>query len=403
MASSDSEQQRPDQEPAWLVSDLPWRVRWGLSFRMAMRMALHDRQQTIASVLGIAFAYVLVGQNLGSTGHYLDQGTAPVDAANADLWVVPPGDKSFLAGTGLLSFSAVHQASTTQGVEWAAPVVRGVSVIKTPSGTAELVTVIGAQAPDFRGGPFNIVKGERTALLKPNALFVEDTERDTLGGLNLGSTVEVGGHRARVEGLTWGLITIGGSLAFAEFDFARSILSVDSDRCSLVMVRLDGSVPAERVRDELATRIPDATVLTTLEYRNITRHYILFDAGLIGVILMGFFTGLTVGLAIVTLSTLSSVQQNLREFGTLKAIGATNADLRRLLIFQALAWSAVGAFLGAVLLCQVSWASRSARLNMVLDPLALAGLVPFVTVIAITAALLAIRRTSRVEPGSIFR
>ncbi|HVH44106.1 MAG TPA: ABC transporter permease [Labilithrix sp.] len=392
-----------EPEPAWLVSELPRGLRWSMMLRMAWRMALHDRQQTIAAVLGVAFAYVLVGQNFGSAGHYLDQATAYIDASEADLWIVPPGEKAFFATGSLLSTGALHQASVTPGVAWATPVVRGYSAIKTPNGGAENVIVIGVPAPALHGGPFSIIKGDSSALLKPNAIFVDDAEREKLGGLNLGSTVELGGHRAHVEGLTWGLLTILGSVVFAEYDFARSILEIDSDRLSIVMVRLDGSAGLLRVRDELRTRVPEAAILTTDEYWMLTRNFILYDAGLIGVIFMGLTIGLTVGLAIVALSMLSSVQQNLREFGTLKAIGATSADLRRLLIFQALGCSIAGSFIGAVVLCQLSWASRSPRLNMIIHPLTLWGLVPGVTIIAITAALVAVRRTSRVEPASVFR
>lgn len=393
-----------DGKPAWLVSELPRGLRWSTMLRMAWRMALHDRQQTIAAVLGVAFAYVLVGQNFGSAGHYLDQESAFIDAAGeADLWVVPPGEKAFVVAGTLLSTSAFHQASVTPGVEWAVPLVRGYAAIKTPSGGAVTVIVFGVPGPALHGGPFNLVAGERSALLKPDAIFIDDADRENLGGLNPGSTIEIGGHRAQIEGLTWGLLTVFGSCVFLEYDLARSVLEIDSDRVSAVMVRLDGSVELLRVRDELRARIPEATILTTEEYRTITHRFVLFDAGIIGIVLMGLGVGLTVGLAIVTLSMLSSIQQNLREFGTLKAIGATNSDIRRLLIFQALGYSIAGSFVGAVGLCELVWAARSARLNMIVHTWTLCGLVPFVTFIAVVAALLAIRRTSRVDPASVFR
>lgn len=391
------------QEPAWLVTEVPSRLRWATMFRTAWKMAIHDRQQTIAAILGVAFAYVLIGENLSASGHYVDQSSSYVDATEADLWLVPPGEKAFMIAGSLVPLSALHQAQVTPGVEWAAPVVRGFAGIKTPDGGVEQVIVVGAQGPLLRGGPFSLVKGVNTAILSPNAIIVEDANREKHGGLNIGTMVELGGHRAHVEGLTWGLMTTFGSYAFAEYDFARSILEIDSDRCSVVLVRLDGTVGIERVRAELRERVPDALVLTSEEYRKRSHDFILYDGGLIGIVFLGVLTGLTVGMAIVTLAMLSAVQQNLREFGVLKAIGATNSDLRRLLLVHAVLCSVVGSFVGAAALCQLAWVARTPRLIMMLPPAMLVALVPTMAFIAVASALLAIRRINRVEPASVFR
>lgn len=390
-------------EPAWLVSELPRALRWSVIFRTAWKMALHDRQQTIAAILGVSFAYVLIGANMATAGHYVGQASSYIDESVADLWIVPPSERTFALPGRLLSTNDLHQATVTPGVEWASPIARGYTAIKLPNGGLENIILIGVPVPDLRGGPFYMVKGDPSVLMKPDAIVIEDSDREKLGGLNLGSTVEVAGRRAQVEGLTWGLVTLFGPYAFAEYDFARSILEIDADRCSVVLVRLDGTVPLGRVREELRQRIPDAQILTKEEYRRKSRDFILYDAGLIGIISMGLGVGITVGLAIVTLAMLSAVQQNIREFGTLKAIGVTNADLRLLLLFHALGCSVIGAFLGAAFLCQICWASRTARLIMMLDPLLLWGLVPCVTLVAVVAALVAIQRISRVEPASVFR
>jgi putative ABC transport system permease protein len=366
-------------------------------------MAIHDRQQTIAAILGVAFAYILIGQNFCTVEHYISQSTAYLDAKPADLWIVPPGEKTFYVQAGLLSTSALHQARVTRGVDWATPIVRGYAALKTPNGGVENVIVVGSEGPDLRSGPFNLVKGDGSVIFRPNAITVDDDEREKLGGLNLGSTLELNGHRAEVEGITWGLVNPMGSFAFAEYDFARSMLEIDADRCSLVMVGLDGTVETTKVQADLQARIPDALVLTSKEYRGKGEHFILYDAGIVGFIFMGLGIGLTVGFAIVTLAMLSSVQQNVREFGTLKAIGATNSDLRRLILCHSVGVSIVGSFVGAVGLCQLAWASRSARLNMVVEPRILWGLIPCVSSVAIIAGLLAIRRISRVEPASVFR
>lgn len=390
-------------EPGWLKSSMAPGLRWTMMALIAFRMALHDGQKTVGAVLGVAFAYVLIGQNISTTNHYLDQATSFVDAADVDLWVVGPAATAVWAPSTVISTAALSSARVTPGVEWAEPLVYGASFIKLPDGGAQAVILIGTTAPKLRGGPYNIIKGQRLGLLRPNAIFLDDADREKLGGVNYGDHIEVNGHRAEVAGFTWGLVTLFGPFAFAEYDRARAILGTDSDRLNCVLVRVADPASLLRVQAELRSRIPEATVLTTTEFRDRTRHFILFDAGIIGILVMGIIIGVTVGLGIVTLSMLSSVQQNLREFGTLKAIGATNADLRRLIFLQALGYSVVGSFIGAVCLCQLAWGSRSARLIMIVEPVTLVALVPFVTGISVVAAMLAIRRVQRLEPASVFR
>jgi putative ABC transport system permease protein len=371
--------------------------------KVALRMAQHDRQKTIGAVLGIAFAYLLVGQNISTAWHYLAQATAYIDNSGADLWIAGPATKGMLSSGTLLPISALHQARVAPHVAWAEPIVKGAAWARLPDGGARSLILVGVTTPALRGGPFNLVEGDKSALLRPDAIIVDDVEREKLGGVNFGDTIEVNRHRARVEGFTWGLLSTFGAFAFAEYDNARSILDIDADRVSLVLVGVAPGASLERVKESLASRIPDVLVMTTPEFREVTNNFILFDAGIIGVLGMGIFIGFTVGLGIVTLAMTGAIQQNLREFATLKAIGATNGDLRRLVFIQAMGYSLAGSLVGAAVLSELAWLVRSPRLILMIHPLMLCGLVPFVTSIALIAAAVAIRRLERLEPASVFR
>lgn len=60
-------------------------------------------------------------------------------------------------------------------------------------------------------------------LNRPDTMIFEDSERETLGGLNLGSVREVNGRKITVGGFTWGLIPFGPSYAFADYELARAV------------------------------------------------------------------------------------------------------------------------------------------------------------------------------------
>jgi putative ABC transport system permease protein len=99
----------------------------------------------------------------------------------------------------------------------------------------------------------------------------------------------------------------------------------------------------------------------------------------------------------------SSVLDNLREFGTLKAIGCTNRDLSVLLVMQSTGFALIGSFAGLAIVSQLAGVIRSARLVMIV-PDALVVATPLVMlVLCLLASTLALARIRKLEPGMVFR
>src|SRR5207248_3724153 len=103
-------------------------------------------------------------------------------------------------------------------------------------GGTEQVQIVGVDLGMLKGGPWNIVAGRPRDLALPDAMFFEDSERERIGGLNLGSVRELNNHRVHVVGFTWGLIPFGPPYSFASFQLARELLKVEEHRVSFVMV-----------------------------------------------------------------------------------------------------------------------------------------------------------------------
>jgi putative ABC transport system permease protein len=99
----------------------------------------------------------------------------------------------------------------------------------------------------------------------------------------------------------------------------------------------------------------------------------------------------------------STVVDNMREFGTLKAIGATTLDLARLLWVQAALFGLLGSLIGLALITQIASATRSPNLAMQLPPLLL-GVTPlFMVGMCVVASGLALMRLRSLEPAMVFR
>jgi putative ABC transport system permease protein len=390
-------------DPRPILARASFFARWRIMARVGLRMALHDKMKFAAAMIGVVFAVLLSNQQAATFLGLLHRNTMFEENAGADIWIMP-GATEILQPGKLLSGSPLAQARGTPGVAWAEPILYGGATVSLPQGGSEQVQLIGSRGPRWKGGPFNLVAGSADALAQPDAMIFEDSDRAKLGGLNLGSVREVNGRRIHVVGFTWGLVPLGpSSYAFADFELARELMGTDSDQASFVLVGLEPGADPAKVRDALQARMTSERVATKEEFHRSLINYTVTKTP-IGIVLgSSSAVGLLVGFIMVALTMFSAVLDNLREFGTLKALGATTFDLVRLLWMQAIVYGALGAFVGVALVSRVASAARSAQLQMQLPPMLL--LVTFVVAIGmcIVASTIAVLRVRALEPAMVFR
>jgi len=373
---------------------------------LALRMMFYDKPKLIGTTLGVVFAVVLSAQQLGILFGLLQKNTMFVDNAEADVWVTPPGTNQLQPGKRLAE-SVLVTARTTPGVATASPLIYGTGSVQRPAGGSEPVTIIGLELPatadgPWLGGPWNIVAGDRRSLALPNAAFFEDARREKMGEVNFGSVREVNGYEVSVMGFTWGLLPFGPPYAFFEAKLARSLLGVGLEEQHFVLIRVAPGETPEAVAERLQARLPETRVMTRAAFHDSIVKTLLGEQ--LGVT-FGTSTafGLLIGFIIVALSMFSSVLDNIKEFGTLKAIGATSGDLSRLLVVQSVMYAVLGSFIGLGMVGFAAEGIRSASLAMIV-PLPLVIATPLVmTTLCVFASVLALRRVRKLEPGMVFR
>jgi putative ABC transport system permease protein len=370
--------------------------------RVGMAMMFHDRLKLVATLAGVFFAVVLSGQQAGIFLGLIQKSTMFVSHAGADIWIAPAETEQLQPGKTVAEV-ALDVARSASGVAWADPILYGIASIARPNGGSAEVSLVGTQGPRYAGGPWNLVAGTRGALDLPDAVIFEDSERASLGDLNLGSIRELNGQRIRAAGFTWGLLPFAPPYAFASIGLARSLMHIPEDRHSFVLVGLKEGADPLMVAKELQRQLPETRVMTRQQLeRSIVRYMLLRTA--LGVS-MGASTlfGLFIGFVTVSLSMFSSVVDRLREFGTLKALGATNSDLARLLATQALAYAAIGTVVGLAVLLATADLLRTPSLAAYIPPIVVIATALVMTVLCVAAAMMSLIRLRKLEPGMVFR
>ena len=99
----------------------------------------------------------------------------------------------------------------------------------------------------------------------------------------------------------------------------------------------------------------------------------------------------------------SSALDRIRDYGTLKAIGASNMYVRRLILTQAAVFAVVGFVIAYTLLEGFRMGVRSSGLTFEFSGQVKLGMFAITLSIALFGAVFALRRINGVEPAAVFR
>ena len=380
--------------PAMLTADpvaAPRGPRPGGEVPLTRRNLLADKRRLAASVVGVGLAVMLI-LLLGGLWAGLRQQTATyTDRSGGDLYVLQPGVRDLTAGVGTVPMSALDTVRADPGVEWAAP-VRTAYVILTLHGRKVPVYVVGS-VPGDRGGGWSIAEGRAP----------QSDDEITVGalvakrhGIGVGDTLDVMGHGVRVVG------TSDSSGFMLDYVFvthrAADLLLGSSDKTSFILIHTSspGAV-AQRLR---------AQGLNVLTRDRLAANNLELATGIFGSpikLMVGI--GLAAGTLIMALTGYTTINERRREYGILKAIGATPSRLTRLALAQTFNLALLGFAAGIVLFLASREVIAIARPQFLV--LLTSGTLTQASVaalaMAVVAAIVPARRLASLEPATAYR
>lgn len=191
------------------------------------------------------------------------------------------------------------------------------------------------------------------------------------------------------------------SLLFIRRTAAESLL-LAPDATNFLLVTPTAGVSAESLRDQLRT-LPDASALLKSEViandvKTFTR---VFSAPIQLMVIVAFL----IGVLIIGLMTFTAAVERQREYGVLKAVGAGNWRLYRVVTSQAGAVAIAGALLGMALALGIGQLIMSARPQFLiaLPPLTTLEAVGAALLMAFLAAVFPARLIAGLAPADVFR
>jgi putative ABC transport system permease protein len=221
-------------------------------------------------------------------------------------------------------------------------------------------------------------------------------------GIKLGDSIPIAGRDLVVEGLSRQTNTIAGSLIFMRRDTAADILGL-TDLVNYLLVRVEPGADVDEVASRLSDALPDASVLTRQQLSHNERGLLtgLFVRPVNVMSTIGFL----VGLMVVVLTTYTATAERLRDYGVLKAIGASNRYLYFVVIRQALLFGTAGYALGAsgTLLARIAIERAEPSLGVDLRATFAAEIFVLALVLSLASSLVPVVRISSLDPKEVFQ
>jgi putative ABC transport system permease protein len=372
---------------------------------LAIKAMLADRAKFVACILGVAFSVVLVNLQGGLLVGLIGKASLLVDYGRADIWVGHRHMNNVDIGS-LIPERWVQRVRAVDGVERAEPYIVMFSQATMPDGKFENVVVVGSESSSLLGNAWEMADGDASAIRHPDAILVDACDQEKLGHCQLGDTREINGRRARIVGMTRGIVGFTTDpYVFTTLERARQkyASSVPPGYCSYFLVTArpdtDTAVLAERLRQ----RVPELDVYDRPTYSRMCAIYWLTRTG-IGISFgLAAGLGLLVGLAVVAQTLYASVNERAREFGTLKALGAGDPCVARFLLAQAVGAALLGSLLGLCISGLLALAISTPRAPVVLTARVAGVSVALVFLVCLAAAWLPYRRIREIDPASVLR
>ena len=382
---------------------------------IALKMLMGDKGKYIGIIMGLTFASLIMTQQPAIFVGLMSRSYSFIsDVGLPDIWVMD-AKVQFVDDIKPLQDTEIYRVRGISGVEWAMPMYKGLLKVRLTDGTFQTCIVVGLDDSTLIGGPPVMIEGKIDNLRHSDSVIVDiDGARDKLGKssplsgearipLQIGDTLEINDRRAIVAGIAKVTRTFQSQpVIYTTYSRAKSYAPKERKLLSFILVKAKKG----QNTTELTRRIRTATGLaayTQAEFQELTYEYFMHNTGIpinFGIsVLLGFI----VGAAIAGQTFYNFTLENLRQFGVLKAMGASNLILLRMILLQAVLVGSIGYGLGVGLTGLFGFAMRDTILAFKFPWQLLLFSGAGVSLICIFAALISILKVIRLEPAIVFK
>lgn len=411
---------------------------------IARKNLFEDIPRFLVAQAGIMFAVSLVTIQVGILNGFTRSTGLLIDQSSADLWLASE-DMVHLEVTSPLPLEQLVKVRAIEGIERAEALMIRAALWRAGDRRIAPIRLYGFDPNgQLFAANWKLAQGEITALNTPYTMIVDKAQLSALNLNQVGDAGSIGALPAKLVGLAEDTQSMASSAAaFTSLEtanaFSTSGLSstaniriqngevqvlnnVDaaparssapppaprklslSDSITFILVKAKPGQDLQVLRKRLEASLPGTRALLKAEMAQQTRDYWEKRTGVGFILGLGATVGFVVGMVVVSQILYSSVADHIKEYGTLKAMGASDWIIYRVITEQAL-WMAVLGYLPSMALCfgLGTWTMAAKGIMILISPVTAAGVFCITVVMCVGSAMFAIQKVTRVDPAIVFK
>ena len=373
-------------------------------FYVALRILLYDKVRSLITLMGVIFAVGLIFNQLGTFLGLMETSSVIIDNTPGDIWITSKNSKNFDFSQPFPEF-IYNQVLSESDVESAEKLIVAWALIKQKEGGTEQIEIVGYNPERGVGGPWEMKIGDTRQLNNGNFAIIDESAMKRLGNIQVGDYRDIMWRRLQIVGISSGVKSFTTApIVFTSYKLAQSLVGyIGPDNTVFVIAKIKPGASLATTVKNLKQNLKGVDVYSKADFSYKTRRYWAVETGVGFSFMLTIVISFLVGMLIVGQTIYNSTMEHIKEFGTLKAIGASNFEIYKIIFSQAM----INALLGYIVSLIITMATVKLydAIGMVLvvrwwvNLLVLA----LTLVMCSTAAFVSIRRIKKIDPAILFR
>lgn len=377
-------------------------------YRLALKMLMGDRAKYLILISALSFSALLMTHQGSIFFGLLRWSTATIRNSHVPLWIVDPlveqpGEILPLLDTDLTRVRSV------QGVKWAVPLFFSIQQARLQGGAFKPIQLMGLDTATLIGAPAQMLDGKLEDIWQDRAIIIDKFAIELLSigrdrPIGVGDILEINDHEVRIVGVCKADRSFFGyPYVYTTYDRAKQIIPARRKNLSFILAAPEAGLQVQ----DVALTIEKETSLkafTEEEFFWSAIRWVFKNTGIPISFGMTVLMGFLVGIAVSGQTFYSFVLENLKHLGALKAMGASQSLLCRMLILQAFLVGFLGFGIGvgmASVFGHIAFQQESIPFFMPYQ--VLIGAFAVIVFICVFSAILGILRIRKLEASEVFR
>lgn len=373
-------------------------------FMVALKILLYDKVRSLITLLGVIFAVCLIFAQVGIYMGLMEASSILIDNTEGDIWMVSKNSRNFDFAQPFPEYFYEHTLSV-EGVQSAEKLIVAWHIIKNKGGGTEQVEIVGFNPDTGIGGPWKMIHGKPYDVKNGNFFIVDESALKRLGNIEVGEYREIGRRRLQLVGISEGVRSFTTApMMFISYNLAQRVVEYVGPDCTVfIVVKTAPGYSPKDVVQRLKSKLKDVDIYTKEDFSMKTRMYWSIETGVGFSFLLTILISFFIGILIVGQTIYNSTVEHIKEFGTLKALGAFNSDIYKIIFSQ----SILNALFGYIISLGISLITvpmyKAGGMVMIMTPTVNISILVLTLMMCLTAAFVSIRKIRKLDPAILFR